>query len=140
MHPDEKAKIHAQANGDAAEEKRLTQAACYLVQCWAEFPPNSAAYQQNYVSVVEAAGLEKEISWVQSQQAQGFFNYTVPQQFVDYVKANTIAPAKDALKVATGASSVAGGIGICAGSGAGCIVGAAPAGLELRRVPRCDWA
>ncbi|WP_421377165.1 hemagglutinin repeat-containing protein [Paraburkholderia sp. DD10] len=123
LHPDEKAKIRTQANGDAAEEKRLTAAACYVVQCWAEFPPNSAAFQQSFVSIVEAASLQKEISWVQSQQSQGYFNYTIPQQFVDYVKANTIAPTKDAIKVVTGGSSVVGGIGICAGSGAGCIVG-----------------
>lgn len=47
----------------------------------------------------------------------------MPQQFTDYVKANTLAPAKDAVKVVTGSSSVVAGVGICAGSGAGCIVG-----------------
>ncbi len=37
LHTDEKAAIHAKANGDTAEEKKLTQAACYAVKCWAEF-------------------------------------------------------------------------------------------------------
>jgi integrase/recombinase XerD len=31
LHPDERQKIHDHANGDAAEEKKLTEAACYRV-------------------------------------------------------------------------------------------------------------
>ncbi|MGF6300845.1 hypothetical protein OKW43_000699 [Paraburkholderia sp. WC7.3g] len=33
LHPDEKKAIADKANGDAAEEKKLTQAACYVVKC-----------------------------------------------------------------------------------------------------------
>jgi filamentous hemagglutinin len=35
LYSDEKAAIHEKANGDKAEEKRLTAAACYVLQCWA---------------------------------------------------------------------------------------------------------
>ena len=49
LHQSEKDAIHTAANGDKAEEDKLTKAACYAVQCWAEFPPNSTAYYDNYV-------------------------------------------------------------------------------------------
>ncbi len=124
----EKNAIANKANGDPGEQQKLTAAACYVVQCWAQYPPNSAAYQQNYVSVVEAAGLQNEIAWVQSQQSQGLFNYTPMQGFVDYVQANTIAPAKDVMKVASGGAAFVAGIGMC-GSAAGCVLGAPMAAL-----------
>lgn len=34
-------KIADQANLDAVEEKKLTQAAYYAVKCWAEYPQGS---------------------------------------------------------------------------------------------------
>jgi len=37
---------------------------------------------------------------------------------------NTIAPAKDGIKLVTGGSAAIAGVGICLGSGAGCIIGA----------------
>jgi hypothetical protein len=67
LHPDEKAAIHNKANGDTAEEKKLTRAACYAVKCWAEYPVGSAAYSANYVSPEQAAQLTTELAWVNSQ-------------------------------------------------------------------------
>ena len=84
LHPDEKAKIHEHANDDAAQEKKLTEAACYRVQCWAQYSPNSNEWLQNYVSPQDAAGLTSELSWVDSQKASnGLFSYTPWQQFQD---------------------------------------------------------
>jgi len=71
LHPDEKKAISEKANGDKAEEKRLTQAACYAVQCWAQYSPNSDAYAANYVSAEQAAQLGPEMQWVQSQTGAG---------------------------------------------------------------------
>jgi hypothetical protein len=84
LHPDEKAKIHEHANGDAAEEKKLTEAACYRVQCWAQYSPNSNEWLQNYVSPQDAAGLTSELSWVDSQRVPGGqFDYTLGQRATD---------------------------------------------------------
>ncbi|VVD28118.1 protein of unknown function [Paraburkholderia dioscoreae] len=38
LHPDEKSAIAKQANGDQAEQDKLTKAACLAVKCWAEYP------------------------------------------------------------------------------------------------------
>ncbi|MFL9865186.1 hypothetical protein PQR67_13495 [Paraburkholderia fungorum] len=84
LHPDEKAAIHAKANGDTAEEKRLTAAACYEVQCWAQYSPSSDEWAANYVSPEQAAKLGPEMQWVQNQNASnGLFNYTLSQQWLD---------------------------------------------------------
>jgi hypothetical protein len=84
FHPDELKAIHDKANGDPAEEKKLTEAACYAVQCWAQYSPNSNEWLQNYVSPQEAAGLGAELQWVNSQTASnGLFNYTPWQQLKD---------------------------------------------------------
>lgn len=86
LHQSEKDLIHAKANGDAAEEKRLTDAACYRVQCWAEFSPNSPEYLAKYVSDADATRLSSELAWVDSQRlAGGRFDYTLPQQAKDIV-------------------------------------------------------
>ena len=82
--PDEKQKIHDHANGDAAEEKKLTEAACYRVQCWAQYSPNSNEGLRNYVSPQEAAGLASELSWVDSQRVPGGqFDYTLGLRAAD---------------------------------------------------------
>jgi len=86
LHPDEKKAISEKANGDKAEEKRLTQAACYAVQCWAQYSPNSDAYAANYVSAEQAAQLGPEMQWVQSQTVPGgLFDYTPVQRLTDKV-------------------------------------------------------
>ncbi len=123
LHPDEKKAIHDKANGDKALEDRLTRAACFIDQCWAEFPPNSAAFNANFVSLVEAENLKSEIGWVKSQQGQGLFVYTDGQQYVDNVKANLIAPGKDAIKLVTGGLAATTGLGVCGFGGPACIIG-----------------
>ncbi len=84
LHKDEKDAIHAKANGDKAEEKRLTDAACYRVQCWAEYSPNSQEWLANYVSPQDAKDLGPQLRWVDSQKASsGLFDYTPVQQAKD---------------------------------------------------------
>ncbi|WP_247664421.1 hemagglutinin repeat-containing protein [Ralstonia pseudosolanacearum] len=84
LHPDEKALIHAKANGDKAAEKRLTDAACYRVQCWAEYSPSSPEYLAHYVSALDAKDLGPELKWVDSQTVPGgTFDYTLVQKAKD---------------------------------------------------------
>ncbi|AJG23942.1 hemagglutinin repeat-containing protein [Cupriavidus basilensis] len=123
LHPDEKAKILAQANGNKAEEDRLTKAACYVVQCWAEYSVGSAEYNKNYVSSVEASGLTTEIQWVKLQKQAGLFDYTLAQRVGDAVKSDPIGVAKDGLKAVTGAVTALTGGTICGTSLVGCAAG-----------------
>ncbi|MGE1005741.1 ribonuclease domain-containing protein, partial [Ralstonia pseudosolanacearum] len=89
-HPDEKALIHAKANGDKAAEKRLTDAACYRVQCWAEYSPNSQEYLARYVSDTDAKDLVPELKWVDSQKVSGGkFDYTPMQRVGDFIAGQT---------------------------------------------------
>ncbi|KWE83160.1 hypothetical protein WT54_19875 [Burkholderia territorii] len=84
LNQDEKKAIHDKANGNADEEKRLTQAACYRVQCWAEFSPNSPQWLANYVNPMDAKDLAPELQWIDSQKAnKGLFDYTLIQQAKD---------------------------------------------------------
>ncbi|WP_249216103.1 hemagglutinin repeat-containing protein [Burkholderia cenocepacia] len=84
LNQDEKKAIHDKANGDKNEEKRLTQAACYRVQCWAEFSPNSAQWLANYVNPMDAKDLAPELQWIDSQKTnKGLFDYTLIQQAKD---------------------------------------------------------
>jgi hypothetical protein len=86
LHPDEKKAIKDKANGDQAAEQRLTEAACYRVQCWAQYSPNSDAWAANYVSPEQAATLGPELPWVDSQKVPGGpFDYTPFQQGKDFV-------------------------------------------------------
>ncbi len=123
LHTEEKKAINDKANGDRALEDRLTRAACFIDQCWIEFPPNSAAFNASFVSLVEAENLKSEIGWVKSQQGQGLFVYTGGQQYVDNVKANIIAPGRDAIKLVTGGLTATTGLGVCGFGGVACIVG-----------------
>jgi len=75
LHPDEKDAIAGKANGDTAEEKRLTDAACYAVQCWAQYSPNSDEWAANYVSPERAGELGPELAWVKNQQSADLFTY-----------------------------------------------------------------
>jgi filamentous hemagglutinin len=84
LHSDEKAAIREKANGDTAEEKRLTAAACYVVRCWAEYSPNSPKWLANYVSPEEVKDLGPELQWVSGQKVpSGLFVYTLPQRTKD---------------------------------------------------------
>ncbi|MFX1766169.1 hemagglutinin repeat-containing protein [Paraburkholderia sp. A1RI-2L] len=122
LHPDEKKKIADKANGDAAEEKKLTQAACYAVKCWAEYAPGSAEYNANYVSQLEASQLVPELQWVNNQKEAGLFNYTPTQKITDMVQSDPLGTAKDAAKVVLGGVTTKTGVGLCT-SGLGCAAG-----------------
>ncbi|MGA3942755.1 hemagglutinin repeat-containing protein [Ralstonia nicotianae] len=90
LHPDEEALIHAKANGDKAAEKRLTDAACYRVQCWAEYSPNSQEYLARYVSDTDAKDLVPELKWVDSKKVSGgAFAYTPMQRVGDFIAGQT---------------------------------------------------
>ncbi|MCL9850863.1 hemagglutinin repeat-containing protein (plasmid) [Ralstonia solanacearum P673] len=90
LHPDEKALIHAKANGDKAAEKRLTDAACYRVQCWAEYSPNSPEYLAHYVSDLDVKDLGPELKWVDSKKVSGgAFDYTPMQRVGDFIAGQT---------------------------------------------------
>lgn len=102
LHPDEKQKIHDQANGDKAEEDKLTKAACYAVQCWAQYPVGSAEYNANYVSQADLIGLQSELDWVNSQKTSGLFLYTVPQQALDFANSQKGAFANGLLNMVPG--------------------------------------
>jgi filamentous hemagglutinin len=125
LHPDEKSAIAKQANGDQAEQDKLTKAACLAVKCWAEYPVGSDAYNANYVSQLEASQLGPEIAWVNRQKEAGLFDYTAGQRMVDMMKSDPIGVAKDAAKVVTGAVTAKAGFGFCTTSGVGCVPGAA---------------
>ncbi len=125
LHPDEKSAIAKQANGDAAEQDKLTKAACLAVKCWAEYLVGSDAYNANYVSQLEASQLGSEIEWVSRQKEAGLFDYTAGQKTVDMIKSDPIGVAKDTAKVVTGALTAKAGLGFCTTSGVGCVPGAA---------------
>ncbi|HKR38982.1 MAG TPA: hypothetical protein VJU59_04750 [Paraburkholderia sp.] len=124
LHPDEKQAIAKQANGDAAEEKKLTQAACYAVKCWAEYPQGSDQYNASYVSQLEASQLGPELQWVNNQKEAGLFNYTPTQKISDMLKADPLGVAKDAAKTGLGAYMATTRAKVCA-TGAACGVGSA---------------
>ena len=89
LHHNEKELIKKKSNGDKETEERLTKAACYAVQCWAQFPEGSTLYQQNYVGSAEVASLSQEIQWVQQQKSDGYFNYTTFDKVTDAIAATT---------------------------------------------------
>jgi filamentous hemagglutinin len=128
LHTSEKELIAKKANGNKNVEERLTKAACYAVQCWAEYPENSKERAANYVSVMDAYTLKDELAWVHTQQQRGQFVYSSGQQVVDYVKKdvreNVLPAVGNSIKVATGGLSTAGGYTLCSTTGIGCIPGA----------------
>jgi len=122
LHPEEKKAIADAANGDQAEQEKLTRAACYAVKCWAEFAPGSAEYSANYVSQLEASQLGPELAWVNNQSEAGLLVYTPLQKIGDMATSDPWGVAKDTVKVAVGAVTAKAGVGLCT-SGLGCAVG-----------------
>lgn len=123
LHPDEKQAIKEAANGDKAEEDRLTRAACYAVKCWAEFAPGSAEYSANYVSQLEASQLGPELAWVNNQLEAALFVYTPLQKVADMATSDPWGVAKDAAKVVLGGVTAKTGAAICTTTGVGCALG-----------------
>ncbi|WP_275760543.1 hemagglutinin repeat-containing protein [Ralstonia pseudosolanacearum] len=115
--------IFEKANGDMLEAKRLTRAACFEVKCWSEYPQGSEKFKEAYVSLPEAASLEKEIAWVKQQKEAGLFDYTAWQKAGDAVSSDPLGVAKDALKVGLGLVTAKTGATLCSTTGAGCIAG-----------------
>jgi len=89
LHYDEKERIRVAAAGDGAKEERLTRAACYVTQCWAQFPEGSELYRLNHVSAVEAATLTAELGWVAGEQRWGLFKYTAFDKTTDRIASIT---------------------------------------------------
>ena len=84
LHWNEKEAIHNAAHGDKAEEDRLTKAACYRVQCRAEYSENDPRWLANYVSPDDAKDLGPELKWVDSHKVLGgAFDYTWTQKLQD---------------------------------------------------------
>src|SRR5580698_5282868 len=122
LHPEEKQAIADKANGDKAEQDKLTKAACLAVKCWAQYAPGSDQYNANYVSQLEASQLGPEVTWVNQQKETGLFAYTPMQKIGDAVQSDPLGVAKDAGKIATGGLTVRTGAGLCA-TGLGCALG-----------------
>jgi hypothetical protein len=106
LHQSEKELIAKKANGNKDTEERLTKAACYAVQCWAEYPEDSKEHSEKYVSVMDIYDLKNEMAWIKEQQEKGTFVYTPTQETVDYIKndlkTNVLPVAANSLKMVTG--------------------------------------
>jgi hypothetical protein len=87
LHYNERESIKIEAAGDEARRTRLTRAACYVVQCWAQYPEGSYLYNLNYVGYMEASALTEETAWVQDRQRQGLFNYSTVERVTDGIAA-----------------------------------------------------
>jgi filamentous hemagglutinin len=76
LHPNEKARIKQLAGQDAEKEARLTAAACAMAKCYAEYPVDSAAYQQlkQLADMGASDALAGERQQLSSQT--GMFGYT----------------------------------------------------------------
>ncbi|MET4676403.1 MULTISPECIES: hemagglutinin repeat-containing protein [unclassified Luteibacter] len=79
LHPDEKARIAELAGKDDVKLARLTAAACYLVQCYAEYPVDSAQYVDLKKEADYGATLTNEVDQL-SHQTQSVFISTVGYQ------------------------------------------------------------
>ncbi len=68
---------------------RLTKAACYAVQYWAQYPEGSQLYNASYVSEGDAQALKSELGWIQSMQQEGQFVYSGFDKITDDIAAFT---------------------------------------------------
>jgi filamentous hemagglutinin len=122
LHDNEKKAIADKASQDQVDPDKLIRAACYEMKCWAQYKSGSDDYNKNYVSQVEAAQLQPELDWVNSQKEAGLFDYTGFQKVCDAVQSDPLGVAKDAAKVVIGGVTVNTGVGLCT-TGVGCLVG-----------------
>ncbi|WP_221197079.1 hemagglutinin repeat-containing protein [Herbaspirillum sp. Sphag1AN] len=122
LHQSEKDLIAKKANGDKDKEARLTQAACYAVKCWSQYPEGSKEYNANFVDVMTAYSLKDETAWINEQQTKGQFVYSMMNEATDRLQSTHIPVIKDGVKVATGWLTATGGLALC-GSGLGCVAG-----------------
>lgn len=72
------------------------------MQCWAQYPVGSTEYNANYVSQADLIGLQKELDWVNSQQANNLFVDTDLQKFGDALNSGKGAFANGLLNMVPG--------------------------------------
>lgn len=83
LHPEEKARIKKLAGDDPQKEARLTAAACSMAKCYAEYPVDSAPYQQlKQLADIGASDALAGERQVLAQQA-GMFGYSTNGVFSD---------------------------------------------------------
>jgi filamentous hemagglutinin len=143
LHPEEKKRIKQLANGDPVKEARLTEAACALVKCYAEFPTDSDAYRTlkklAEIGASPAFSAERE----QLVQQQDLFNYTTTGVFSDK-NLDAARQFNNTYQVGTrtlgAGQAILGGVGVAASvatapvscaTGIGCAVNAGVATLSL---------
>ncbi|UCV08564.1 DUF637 domain-containing protein [Dechloromonas denitrificans] len=143
LHPDEKARIKQLANGDPAKEARLTAAACSMVRCYAEYPEDSAAYN-NLKALADSGGSESFSQERQLlQQQRGMFVYTTTGVFSD-INTDAAKQWNNTYQVTTrtagAGQAILGGVGLVGSvatapascvTGVGCIANAAVAGTSI---------
>jgi filamentous hemagglutinin len=148
LHPDEKARIKQLAGGDPTKEARLTVAACALVKCYAEYPEDSAAYQQ--LKLLADLGASAALAGERQQLSKqpDMFGYSTTRSFSDPIFSDEKVDAAKRLNNtyqlgirAIGAGqTVLGGLGLagalvtapasCA-TGIGCVANAAVGTISL---------
>jgi hypothetical protein len=92
LHENEKAKIKQLANGDAALEQQLTDAACFMVKCSAgkaDADPAKAAAMATEQAVAANANGEysQALTLLKNAQTAALFNYTEADQRLDALNA-----------------------------------------------------
>jgi filamentous hemagglutinin len=121
LHKDEKQRIQELAEGDAAKEARLTAAACALIQCYAEYPEGSLAYNEMKMlaDIGASDALTNERALLQAQEGlfvyttQGFFNDELTDSYKNINNSYQIIP-----RTLGGLEAVGGGLGLAAATGA----------------------
>jgi filamentous hemagglutinin len=85
LHPEEKQRIRSMAGGDHDKERRLTDAACAMVKCSAEFAPGSQEYNVAQNSELRGAGNLQEIRQLSAENRRdpGMFGYTGTDKALD---------------------------------------------------------
>ena len=83
LHPEEKLRIKQLAGKDAVKEARLTAAACAIAKCYAEYPVDSATYQQlkQLADIGASDALAGERQQLSNQP--GMFGYSTTGLFSD---------------------------------------------------------
>ena len=124
LHPNEKARIQALANGDPLKEQKLSAAACYLVHCSAEFPAGSEA--QIGLQALERVGatFSQEIALLKQQSDTG-------RQMFTYSYWNVTADGIKRINSQYGVLTRMGGAVQVVGGGVSAIAGSAIAGAGL---------
>lgn len=77
LHKNEKQVISQMANGDSAKQDRLTDAACAMVKCSAQYAPSTPEYLDAKASEIRGANNTQELTELAKvNQATGLFGYS----------------------------------------------------------------